>query len=318
MDIPKSSIDLEAMHWRGMREIVAEGDAAEAEKAGTLRAGNTGCVTEDSRVIGACHRITHLRSLGIQSPPALATQLMFAAGISNEELWQQVLERVWDGEILAEEDIPIRWETSNETLVTGRPDLVLCRKPENGSPAPVLGLELKLVSSPFSGYNKIVKSIPDTKHVTQAAHYMWKLGVPFKIVYTSRSNYGLGNYHMAKKWDERHAKYLNEEGFKTIPYIKIFDLWAERGVVWCQPDDGEAFETEVTFAGIERYYELVSQIGKGVSLGPRPESVNVRGDSSYAMCSPKYCPFAETCDQYETDYERWLDEARLVASEPKE
>ena len=207
MTIKRSDIDLIALHTAGQKALQAEHDLQEQSKIGTLRGGSSGCVTEDGRVVGKCHRVAHLRSLGLQEDTTSADQIMFAAGYANEDIWYAHLSKSWQGIILREEEIPISWLTQNGTVVSGRPDMVLC----NADSVPQLGLEFKLISSPFTAYNIAVKNLPNLDHVIQASHYMGELQVPFKLLYTSRTNHSTGYGAMKNKWISEAGVYLDEE-----------------------------------------------------------------------------------------------------------
>lgn len=263
-------------------------------------------MTGSNEVVGKCHRTAHLRSLGLQEAVKHSDKLMFEAGFANEDIWVNVLGKSWNGVILCEEEIPTHWLTDNNIPVTGRPDVVLCK--ESGEPE--LGLELKLVSSPWSAYNKAVKEIPDIEHICQAAHYMWQLNVPYKLCYTSRANYSLGFAGMKTNWVKKAGQYLNENQFKALPFIIEIDMWIEDGVVWYQGWDNPV-KTIITVDGIKEFYERVSQIEQRQSLGPRPTGRYADGSPKEAGKSQcDYCPFLEICNDYETDYDRWVDEIK--------
>lgn len=304
----RSPIDLKALHTAGLKSIVKEYEAQETEKLGTLRGGNSGCVTEDGRVIGKCPRLSHLRSEGYQKEVDLNKHLMFQAGLTNEDSWLQTLKREWNGPILCEEEIPILWYTANGTKVTGRPDIVLCHK-DPIKPRPVVGLELKLVSSAFTAYNVLAKQQPTLDHLIQAAHYMWQLDIPFKLVYTSRTNFPLGFGSMKKTWDTVPAHYFNDSGHSVEPFIKIYDLWYEGDVLWFATDRLDApYKTDITKSGIQKYYECTSNIKDSGSLGPRPEEKTVYGSKLSYGCNT--CPLKDVCDNYEHDYNIWIDYAK--------
>ena len=110
----------------GQSKILADGDKQEATKAGTLRGGNTGVLTEEGQLIGKCAALAYLRYKGIQvSPVTHSRDLMFDAGRRNEDAWYDVLKQSWNKpgqSILREEEIPTKWFTKNKIAVTGRPD----------------------------------------------------------------------------------------------------------------------------------------------------------------------------------------------------
>lgn len=228
----------------------------EEKKKGVLRAGNSGLL-EGEEFAGQCPRLAFLRSQGIAVDGVDEEQnLMFEGGLGNEDLWVEALQKVWPGKIKQEEEIPIRWETPNGTLVTGRPDIVLCDKRGN----PVRGLELKLVCSVWTA-RTILSGQPKLAHLTQAAHYSWKLGeqlgreVPFELWYTSRVNWPVMQGWMAKLFPavgDRNSEYLeykirkdrggNEhvEPFKIMPFRLGFEVRFDPDYVPPESDEGNA------------------------------------------------------------------------------
>jgi len=294
------------LYKEGQAAIDAKRDAEEVNKLNTLRGGHTGCVTTANEVVGKCHRTAHLRSIGIQTSADHSSKLMFEAGFGNEDIWVDILSKSWKGAILCEEEIPTHWLTSDNVPVTGRPDIVLC----DDKSVPQLGIELKLVSSPWTAYNRAVKEIPDIEHICQAAHYMWQLNVPYKLCYTSRSNYSLGFGAMKNKWVAQASQYLNEDQFKALPFIIEIDMWIDNDVVWYQGWD-KPIKTIITASGIKEFYERTAQIEQRKSLGPRPVGRYADGtpkEKGKTQCD--YCEFAAICDDYESDYDRWLDEIK--------
>jgi hypothetical protein len=169
---------------------------------------------------------------------------MFTAGVSNEDQWYDALVKAHPPElILREEEIPVKWVTDNGIDVTGRPDFVLLEEysllPEDsvkdlleeaktaGQKAelielanakltrPKVGIELKLVSSIWTARDVLFEGRPKFDHLIQAAHYMWKLDIPFELWYTSRADFAtnemvnrcLPNYG-TQRWKllEQHMK----------------------------------------------------------------------------------------------------------------
>ncbi len=206
----------------GLASRIAESEVAEGDKQGTLRGGNSGIyIAESDTVAGSCHRIAHLRSLGINlDKQGMADrELMFSAGRMNEDGWFEALSRTWDGPILREEEVSTYWETTNGTKVTGRPDLVLVDK---NTEQPVVGIELKLVSSLWTARDVLFEGKPKFPHLVQAAHYSWQLGVPFELWYTSRADFAT-NYianrvlpkYKSKNW-YRISKYLDFRYYRKV------------------------------------------------------------------------------------------------------
>ena len=306
VSISKSQINIRDLHDDGRRNLNKEATSQEVTKRGTLRGGNSGCVLADGRIVGKCSRLSHLRSVGIDEEKDIDTYLMFAAGFLNEDAWLDCLKASWQGTIKCEEEIPVSWTTENGIVVTGRPDIVLC----SSSGKPELGLELKLVSSPTTAYNVAAKGLPNLDHIIQAAHYMWQLDTPFKLVYTSRSVYGLGFPAMQKKWKEQPQFLNEEEGWKTKPFVVDYDLWFDNGTLcYSATHIGQEVQTGVTLDGIVSYYEKTSKMAESKDLGPRVTTLNADGTKpSWTKCGS--CSFSEQCDNFEHDYELWLDNIR--------
>lgn len=240
-------INLTRLHAEAAADEQAEHMEKAAEKLGNLRAGNSGTVVATGEVAGSCHRIAHLRMLGVEvESPSDSTLLMFEGGFQNEESWLKKLRRSWSGPLLVEEQIPIEWFTSEGKKVSGRPDIVLMQpemveaSPEDSdllnyggyqhiqpgtkipSSRPVLGLELKGIGSMWTLRDVWSKegAGPKLAHLCQAGHYSWQLGekfcagqpLPYKIVYTSYVNF------VVPDWASSLFPRPGEEGSEHIEY----------------------------------------------------------------------------------------------------
>lgn len=224
-----TAISIKHLLEEGIAKQAAEKREHERTKVGTLRAGNSGALALGGKVVGKCARLTYLRFKGIDVAEDVAEggkNFMFEAGIGNEDIWYQALKAAWDGPILREEEVPIRWQTSTGVSVTGRPDLVLC----DDDKRPVRGLELKLVSSLWTALSVGFKLEPKTDHLLQAGHYAWQLGVPFEIWYTNRTNFainadlprkGKGAGWLAAKFPQPGQ--LNSDRLKYVYYVEDAD-----------------------------------------------------------------------------------------------
>lgn len=282
----------------GIRHRIKEHDNKEAEKVGTLRGGNSGCITADNKLLGQCGRIAYLRAKGINpNPIEEERELMFAAGRSNEDTWLDALKRTWTGPILCEEDIPTSWKTQIGMAVTGRPDIVLCE----GENKPVLGIELKLVSSLWTARDILINDVPKMNHLVQAAHYSWQLEVPFELWYTSRAD-----YHIGSGWERRVFKKglglpmmeTNDDGHpkKLTPFVAGFTMhWDGDRLVYTSVQTGRSVQTLITQTGINKYYNQVADMDVTDKLPPRPEGVKGDGSKSYSACD--YCALNSVCDK---------------------
>lgn len=315
-----------------------EGHASqESGKLGTLRAGSTGMMDASGNVAGHCHRKSHLRSLGIElEQPSNDKLIMFELGIANEDVIVNQLRSILgsDYTILREEEIPIQWMTRNGTRVSGRPDIVICTGDSLGSMNPVLGLELKSVNSLWVARDVVFSGTPKTANLIQSAHYMWKLNIPYKLIY---KNYGqLGQGMAGNEWiikqfprpgepGSEFIEYSSKESKKTgqtvhtIKHIKQFEIvydlqFDKHGRLQYKLEAADKWvNTVIVRDDIERYFEYVSGMGgENPDLGPRPLTINPQGEKlNWTDCS--YCPLQKTCDQYEsTGYENWLNQVKKL------
>lgn len=189
-------INIAKMYTAGVRRLTEQHAAKEVAKVGEFRGGSTGLIALGGKVAGACGRLTYLRWKGITGidEPGDNKKLMFEAGLANEDIWTEILtlgiealkEDLPEGLLLRrEEEIPIRWTLPSGTQVSGRPDIVVCReitiydsvdKSEETHWVPIKGIELKLVSSLWTGREVGVEQEPKLAHLMQAGHYAWALG----------------------------------------------------------------------------------------------------------------------------------------------
>lgn len=309
-------------------------------KRGNLRAGMTGILAETGDVAGVCVRKSHLRQLGIElETPDENKLIMFELGFASEDITYEVLQRsLQPGEImLREEEIPIEWLTKNGTKITGRPDIVICTKsiPEMGPGKqvnipvegglnqlvqPILGLELKSVHSIWTARDVLFGGQPKLGNLAQAAHYMWKLDVPYKLIYKSYSQLGQSMSDWATKFfpqqgqpNSQYVDYNSKGGIKGLKQFEIvYDLMVDtKGRVCYKLEaDTEWNRSIITTQDIERYYEFVSTMGETKTLGPRPMTIDAHGEKlNYKECA--YCPVQKHCDAHESaGYDTWLNEIR--------
>jgi hypothetical protein len=309
----------------GAKALTQKSKTEEANKVGTLRGGTVGLAEltdAGPEISGTCHRQAMLRFMGIDIKGAeedSTRDLMFAAGRTNEDSWLEVLQQSWPGKIFREEEVPIKWQTKGGTNVTGRPDIVLAE--QEGKL--VRGLELKLISSLWTA-RTVLKGEPKTGHLTQAAHYMWKLSeqsgheIPFELWYTSRVDWhimGWAQKHFPKH-GEQNSEYCeysqNKEGQfdikKVLPFTKGFQLqFLKSGQLQFREMGGKKWiDTIITRDRIQTYYEIIEESVQSKSLGPRPINLDYSGQKeNWKQCD--FCPLAQTCEKYEKDsFEVWL------------
>lgn len=330
INIPSATISANDLYERG-RELEQEAhQALEGGKLGTLRGGNTGCVTETGEVYGKCHRLSFARMKGYQTAiTAKDTFAWFDAGYANEEAWMMKLSKsvadMGEGYVLkSEEECPIRWE-ANGVKVTGRPDIMVFKDDK-----PVLGLELKCLNAAKSAAYVLCGDAPKTDNLLQAAHYSMAMNCPFTLVYSYRGRSRLpwreekrfaDQLHKTVKapprqkrdgsWSKEWAEYTLEPN-----QVKEFKIGFEDDKVYYIKEDGTRVDTIFTASGIRRYYEMVADMDKDSDLFHRVTQLDLNGKSlPYDPCN--YCVFKDACDNFENDMESWLDKVALICEESK-
>lgn len=312
--------------------------AGDAAKLGNLRAGNSGIMSEDGDVAGSCHRVAHLRQLGLElDPPDDSRLVMFQMGTANEDVVYHDLVQTSapDEVILREEEIPIEWMTSNGTKVTGRPDMVVCQihdtqvkgsfpRDVEGAGVyclPKWGVELKSIASVWTSRD-VLHGEPKMANLIQAAHYSWKLGVPFRLMYKQYGIQEIPNWKgrgSEPGWGQKlfpvGCADIDYEKGRIRPYERTFELlWGKDGYLRyrLEGSTGVAVKTLIRLADIERFYEYTSRISEDKVLGKRPLTIDSKGkEKSYSNCS--YCPLQKTCDKVDKGkaenrigYDTWL------------
>lgn len=321
----------------------------ESSKMGTLRAGNSGIMSKEGDVVGACHRLTHLRSLGLQIDDVDDSKLiMFQMGTANEDVvYEDLLHTAAPDEVvLREEQIPITWLTPNGTKVTGRPDMVVCRKASPDEDAkgrglvmaegvdspllPIFGVELKSIASIWTTRDVIGEQKPKMEHLIQAAHYSWQLGVPFRLLYKQYSIQEIPGWKGAKGsagWTQKlfptpgapGSEFIDYEKGRIQPFEICYELEftkvTEGFLRYRREGSSDAWvKTLVSTDDLKRYYQFVSEMAATGDLGSRPLNIGPDGkEKSWSKCDQKYCPLAGTCDRYEgSGYSKWLAEVKKV------
>jgi len=342
------TMNIERLHDEGVRILREEHEKQEVEKLGILRAGNSGIILPEGGVAaGKCPRQTYLRYKGVEFDPVSPDrELMFAAGVSNEDIWAEILSKSFAGKILREEEIGISWDVDADglrTKVTGRPDIVLAD--ETGKP--IRGIELKLVSSVWTARD-ILNNEPKMMHLIQAAHYMWRLEVPFELWYTSRADFPIIGWMITKKlfpsygeagsefmewtyyeidrgskrkvdeveWSRIPDSHRVAEAKKLLPFKRGFELqWGAEGQIQFRRVNSQDkwFDTVITAERITQYYQSILSMEAKNTLGPIPKNVGPDGRStSWKFCD--YCPLKHVCisEFAETvSTQRWLRDVQL-------
>lgn len=316
--------------------------AGDAEKLGNLRAGSTGALSPSGEFVGACPRKSLIRAEGIElEEPTTDKLIMFELGFANEDRMMEVLvNSLTENEVIKrEEEIPIEWFTTAGTKVTGRPDIVICEQVE-GQIVPKLVLELKSVHSMWTATKVLFGRKPSLNNLAQAAHYMWKLGVPGKLIYKSYSQLGQGMggqewiTKQLPKPGEPYSEYLDFSVQKRDPskynikhikqFEQVYDLkFDSKGTLYFkleQEEDVSWTSTILSKQSLEAYFEFVSKMKATDALGPRPLTLQYDGsDASYSECA--YCPLNSMCNSLEkravTSTKLFLEETNKYLNKPQ-
>lgn len=341
-------LDVSARLFEGRQIARTKYKVADAEKLGILRAGNSGIMNAEGEVAGSCHRVAHLRQLGIElDPPSDSTQIMFQLGVASEQqIYDDLVQTSAPNElVLRETEIPISWLTSNGTRVTGRPDLVICERVPyvvtqaeadsmNGSgpehmaagavldgSKPLLVLEAKSVASVWTSRSVLFEGKPKLGNLAQLGHYMWKLDVPGRLMYKQYALQAMPDFahKLFPKQDEPGSEYIdyNPQGKpKAVrPFEIVYEVeFGPSGALRFRREGlGEWTDTIIARADIERYYEYISTMASTGSLGPRPLTLDATGVKlSFSMCS--YCPLDKLC-KTEKVYETWIESVKTTIAE---
>lgn len=246
-----------------VRETQDNHTQRERIKLGDLRVGSGGVVTSRGQILSSCPRQARLRMEGIVlEKPDKDRELMFEAGRTNEDIWAEKLKRVWEdkglGKVRQEEECPVEWVLPSGRKVTGRPDIVLFDTMDR----PKIGLELKLVSSVWTARDTLLEGRPKYAHLIQAAHYSAKLGCPFQLWYSCRTDYGLPEMAI------RLCPKMGEPGSEYIEYAPYRKVTSKKGnqynkrITWAEYEQAkqnrerDVFANPLKITPFEQGYQL--------------------------------------------------------------
>lgn len=316
------------MLLRGRNRLRLQHVEQDKQKMGSLRAGNSGILTPQGEFAGCCPHQAHLRQLGIETEvPTPDKLIMFQMGVESENAVFRDLEAdLPKGQVLLREgDTPIRWETSNGTPVTGRPDGVIYEKKQDHSLVPIYGIELKTVASFWTTREVLFEQEPKFTALVQAAHYSWQLGIPYKLSYKNYVNQAFPSWatKFVPKPGQPGSEYVsyNDKGDpkNVMPFEIVYELDIdEHGFVWYRLEGARVWTKSIVNKNdIERYYEFVSRIPETKKLGKKVITVGCTGKAkSYSSCD-MYCPIHTQFKQYEDSYDLWLAKIREAAESGK-
>lgn len=304
-------------------KLADEANAAEFKKKaadgrGTWRVGSGGVfatIEGKDQVIGTCPRKAIARSMGIEEDIEQDKFHMFAAGIANEDVFCDRLGKCLPaGYVLKrEEEIPISWTTKAGTVVSGRPDVVVCTT----EGTPVVGVELKMVCSLWTARDVAFLHTPKSSAVIQAAHYADKLDVPYELWYTSPVNFTVPDWASRKNFFDMTSPYLelNEKGnIKHVrPFQVGYDITFNGGACYyAVKGESEWRPTIITKQNSAKFFDLLDSLVSMKRLGPRPSTYDCYGEKqTFDPCS--YCSFVGACDKYEASWDAWFSAVRKLA-----
>jgi hypothetical protein len=310
--------NLHGLLTKGQAELNRQHAELEVTKQGTLRGGSCGLVLEDGTICGKCQRMSLLRSLGVDYPPTDDKQLMFSAGVNNEDIVAELLANSgWAGKILRESECPVTMLLEGGGVVTGRPDIVLC----DADSAPVLGLELKLASSAGTVMDVFVALAPKLDHLIQLGFYSANLATPFDLLYANRFECPVTIWDQKKIPAEHGAVMFDKRGkpnkFKCG--YSVYETKYENEELYYRHSTQEDWtKSIVTVGGLRRYYQQIVRMQAEQKLTGRPVNLSATGEAGHwDKCDARYCPLSGVCEQYEGDYTQWLDQAKALAGVAK-
>lgn len=326
VNVPASNISGIDLYKEGREIEKKEHLEAETSKHGTLRGGSSGCIIENGEVYGVCHRKALARYKGYQPQTEEISYTWFDAGYANEDAWEKKLSKavksMGESYILkSEEECPTSWDIDG-IQVTGRPDFMIFK---DGSP--YLGFELKVVCAVNSAVNIYCEDKPKVENLIQAAHYSMIHSCPFNLIYSYRSR------SRVPGWAEKHKNILTLSYEKTFvnyktgksftkreytiePFIKEFKVGFKNDKVYYIKQNGDIVHTPITGEGIKSYYKSIIDMEQSENLKNRLTNLDLEGNKlPYNPCD--YCVFREACDQFEHDYQSWLDKIAVICEESK-
>jgi hypothetical protein len=273
-----------------------EQNKQDLEKAGQLRAGNAAYLLSNGKLNSSgsnCIRLTWLRWKGYQPSEehGINKLWMFAGGIGSEQVIAGLLTKAGHN-VLMDTEYQIDLDG---TVLSGRPDILIA----NPEGKPVLGLELKKVSSVWTAKEVINNGKPKSDHLCQAALYSHMVQVPYKLVYVQYDNYAA--FTIRGLSEEARNVDRDDKGkpINLVPYLKVYDVQiGDGGKVLYKHENGKHWQySGITIERILAYYRKVKSLDDQSTLPPRPESYDVEGEKAgYTTC--KYCPYSSVCANF--------------------
>ena len=283
---------------------------------GDWRGGNSGCITEEGIIIGYNPQDVVLRHLGIQTATTLDDDLIFEAGFTNEDHFVNLL-NLAKVSTKCEEEIPVEWALPNGQTITGRPDIVVGSKTKSDF-IPEYGVEMKLISSngKMMQHSHFGQANPTATHVCQAAHYSWRLGVPWVLAYVSRSHYTSFYWKADKfKFDHRSMriseKVSKSTGAKTKsvvsvgPFISLYDMTWEDDTLLIDEKP-----TIITKSGIERFFQYCSDCVRDKVIPEAGGDVDIYGKHVDKNPNVLYNKWSQASTE---SFDDWVEDCKEIS-----
>lgn len=305
---------------QGQLALYEKHHEVEAARLHTTRGGSAGAIIDGDNY-GECARKAHLRYHGVDVPLDEEIELMTRQGEGNEDIFLTELAAA-GYRTMTQGDAGLQLRLFGEVDFIGSPDVCILLGDDE---VPVVGLELKNISSVSKAKSVHYELKPDTKHMIQAATYAVRMGeklgldapLPYQLIYSSRSVWHMFSAPKnVKKAVEDHP-WDTKSSFGKLstiqPFHRVYYLEWEDGMLryWTS---GMA-QWQHTKLNKEALDEHVMLVAKGIEeqghLPPPPTLLNLDGSKGYSPCN--YCDFSEVCESHSEDYSSWMDHARIVS-----
>lgn len=288
--------DLYNLFNDGFEKLRKDKEEKEKDKIFLLRGGSVVALTENGEWIGD-PRTALTRYMGLQKRTPYDQNLLFQAGLANEDMIHEYLDAM-DVEYRCEEEVPVKFVTPKGREVHGRPDCII---EKDGKP--VLLLEYKgifgstsCLKNHHAGYGT-----PKQINMLQCALYAYYWKCKGVVIYTNRSHHKV----YVSKRDEAKFKFPNHRSFhkngkgaitRVSPYQSFYEIeWIEDRL----HVDGEP--TVIKFEDIMRGYDAVADMYENQVVPPLyPEIINLKGEKERSFGDPNFF-----YDWKEVDHDDW-------------
>lgn len=281
---------------QGFEKLQEERKEKDKQSIGTLRGGSIVALTKDGKWIGDC-RTALIRYIGMQGKTSYDQNLLFQAGLSNEDMIHEYFDAI-GLRYEAEEEIPVTVYTPKGRKVTGRPDCKLYDK--EGSPIAIL--EYKGIfggSSALKNHHAGKRAYKDI-NVLQCAFYSRFHKLDGLLIYTNRSHHTqhkISKYKQAELFDPSHRSFIkNKKGEITriAPYQSFYDItWDDDDMICI-----DGVQTVIGYEDIMRGYDAIADMAETQTPPPLlPPTINVWGTKQWVV--------QDFYDYKDVDHDTW-------------